>query len=214
MRGEEGVKAEEVVRKLLQQYPQLLKELEEVADETERYATLVAWMNKAFEEGGIGFIVVTGGFAVEIYTGRIYRTMDVDVICSNLTTAKALEDFLKGVGERVGRGYLPKHPLHLKSIDIVANYYDRSVPPVKLWVRGLPLYLDPPEYLITTYLAGWKFWESSEDRDKALWLLVALRDVIDRNLLKNLARRGGVEDALKELEKLAEKVLTSDRQEH
>ncbi len=29
---------------------------------------------------GIGRIVVTSGFAVEIYTGRVYRTMDIDVI--------------------------------------------------------------------------------------------------------------------------------------
>jgi len=208
LRDGEGVKAEEaVIESLLMGFPGILKELSGVHDVTERYAFLIAWLNSVIEEAGLGFIVVTGGFAVEIYTGRIYRTMDVDLICSNSRVSRTLERFLSSVGEAIGRGYLLEGDLSLKSIDIVADYYDREVPPVKVWVRGKALYLDPPEYLITAYLAGWKYWGASEDRDKALWLLTAVKDILDEDLLTKLAERGGVKDALAEVLKLTEKVL-------
>gem|GEM_PF-226007 len=214
MQGGKGVEAEEeVIKALLRDFPSLLKELGGISDVTERYAYFIAWLNDAVERGSLGYLVVTGGFAVEVYTGRIYRTMDVDLICSNSRVSRAIERFLASVGEAIGRGYLLEGDLSLKSVDIVADYYDRGVPPVKVWVRGKALYLDPPEYLIVAYLAGWKYWGSSEDRDKALWLLAATKDVIDEDLLTHLAVRGKVKDALTEVFKLVEKVLSRPRRE-
>lgn len=214
MRDKESVKAEErVIKALLEGFPSLLKELSEISDVTERYAYFIAWLNDIIEKSGLGYVVITGGFAVEVYTGRIYRTMDVDLICSNSKVSQVLEKFLASVGEAIGRGYLLEGDLSLKSIDIVADYYNRGVPPVKVWVRGKPLYLDPPEYLIVAYLAGWKYWGSSEDRDKALWLLAATKDIVDESLLTELAERGKVKDALAEVLELVEKALSELNEE-
>jgi len=208
LREGEGAKAEEaVIESLLRGFPGILKELSSIHDVTEHYAFFIAWLNSVIEGAGLGFIVVTGGFAVEVYTGRIYRTMVVDLICSNSRVSQTLERFLSSVGEAVERGYLLEGDFPLKSVDIVADYYDREVPPVRVWVRGKPLHLDPPEYLIVAHLAGWKYWGSSEDRDKALWLLAATKDIVDEELLNKLAERGGVRDVLAEVLKLAEKVL-------
>ncbi len=217
MRDGEGAEAEEaVIETLVKGFPSILKELGGISNDTERYAFFTAWLNDVVEGGGLGYVVVTGGFAVEVYTGRVYRTMDVDLICSNYRVSQALEKFLASVGEAIGRGYLLEDPLSLKSIDIVANHYDREVPPVKVLVRGRTLYLDPPEYLVVTYLAEWRYWESSEGRDKALWLLAATRDMIDEEFLTRLARREGVDDSLRETLKLVEKVLKEPtrRQKH
>jgi len=214
LRDKESVKAEErVIKALLEGFPSLLKELSEISDVTERYAYFIAWLNDIIEKSGLGYVVITGGFAVEVYTGRIYRTMDVDLICSNSKVSQVLEKFLASVGEAIGRGYLLEGDLSLKSIDIVADYYNRGVPPVKVWVRGKPLYLDPPEYLIVAYLAGWKYWGSSEDRDKALWLLAATKDIVDESLLTELAERGKVKDALAEVLELVEKALSELNEE-
>ncbi len=208
MREGEGVKAEEaVIESLAKGFPSILKELEGISDDTERYASFTAWLNNVIEGNGLGYIVVTGGFAVEVYTGRVYRTMDVDLICSNSRVSRVLERFLAGVGEAIGRGYLLEGALSLKSIDIVADYYDRETPPVKVWVRGRALYLDPPEYLIVAYIASWKYWGSSEDRDKALWLLAATKDIVDWELLTKLALREGVRKELRGLLELLEKHL-------
>ncbi len=196
-----------MINRLINEYQLITKELAGISDDTERYAYFIAWVNSVLESSGIGFIVVTGGFAVEVYTGRVYRTMDVDLICSNQGVSRVLEGFLSGIGESIGRGYLLEGDLALKSIDIVSSYYDRAVDPVKVLVRGRTLYLDPPEYLITAYLSSWRYWGSSEDRDKALWLLTALNELINHELLRELAVRGGVEGELNEVLRLAERVL-------
>jgi len=78
--GEEGSEIE-VVEELLEEFnASVLRELESEADEARRYLKLFAWLNTRLEERGIGRIIITGDFAVEIYTGRAYRTMDVDVL--------------------------------------------------------------------------------------------------------------------------------------
>ncbi len=150
--------------------------------------------------------MVTGGFAVELYTGRVYRTMDVDLICEG-RSSRVVEELLKGFSDRVGRGYLPRvEELSVKSIDVVSTVYSRLVPPIRVAVDGYSLYLDPPEHLIVTYLCGWKYWGSTEDRDKALWLLVATKPIADEGLLRELARMEGVEDALNQLLEIAKEI--------
>ena len=59
---------------------EVLPKLRSMRDETAKYLYFIAWLNKELEERGLGRLIVTGGFAVEVYTGRAYRTMDVDVI--------------------------------------------------------------------------------------------------------------------------------------
>ncbi len=163
----------------------------------------MAWLNSKLEALGVGRIVITGGFAVELYTGRTYRTMDVDVICDGVKCHEVVEEFLREIGERIARGYIPRdEELALKSIDIVSTSYARKAPPVKIKVNDMHIYIEPPEILIAMYLAAWKHWNSTEDRDKALWLLIATREIIDYKLLSEEVKSRNAEDKLNELMKL------------
>jgi hypothetical protein len=198
-RGGEGVEVEEVVSRLLREFEErVLPRLLAIPEETKRYLVFVGWLNKSLEERGLGRIIVTGGFAVEVYTGRAHRTMDVDVIVEG--SVGVVEDFLEGFSERIGRGYLPTYEvLSLKSIDIVSTLYARRRKPVKLLVDEYYVYLDPVEDLIATYLNGWKYCGSTEDRDKALWLLLTWRDRLDWEYLVESCRESGVLDLLDEI---------------
>jgi hypothetical protein len=149
----------------------------------------------------MGRIIITGGFAVEIYTGRVYRTMDVDVIVEG--DARIVESFLAGFSERIGRGFLPIYDvLSLKSIDIVSTVYNRGKPPVKILVEEYYVYLDPVEDLIAIYLDGWKNWGSTEDRDKAIWLMASWANRLDLEYLEEICRSRHVVDKLVELKQL------------
>jgi hypothetical protein len=57
----------------------LAKEIEG-KNETERFLCFLSWLNEKLERKGLGRIIVVGGFAAEIYSGRAYRTGDVDII--------------------------------------------------------------------------------------------------------------------------------------
>jgi len=198
--GEEGPEVEALVEEAFKEFLEsVLPRLEQVAEETRRFLYFVAWLNSFVESRGLGRLVITGGFAVEVYTARVYRTMDVDIIAEG-KAADFLERFLARFSERIGRGFLPSYDvLSLKSVDIVSSVYARKREPTVLEVKGLRVYLDPVEDLVTTYLAGWKFWDSTEDRDKALWLLAVWLDKLDRQYLEELCRGYGVEDKLEEL---------------
>lgn len=181
----------------------VLPKLLEVPEETKRYLYFLSWLNKELEDRGRGRIIVTGGFAVEVYTGRIYRTMDVDIIVEGVNVTKVVESFLARFSEKIGRGYLPKYEvLQLKSIDIVSSIYGKRAQPTKLLVDDLHVYLEPVEELITTYLAGWKYWGATEDRDKALWLYIVWRDRLDEEYLNKRSKEEGVEDYLELLKKI------------
>ena len=181
-------------------------------NETRRYIKLMAWLNTEFESRGLGRIIITGGFAVEVYSGRVYRTMDVDIIVEG-KACDILEIMLRRIGERIGRGYLLKYEeLELKSIDIVSKVYNRKLTPVKLQVDDLYVYLDPPEALITTYLAGWKFWGATEDRDKAVWLLATTKPILNMDVLNELAKENDVADKLNELLSMLDEVMRKHKE--
>ncbi len=201
-RGREGFETEALVDELYREFlDTVLPRIAGLGDETRRFLYLFAWLNTFLEKRGLGRIIITGGFAVEIYTGRIYRTADVDVIAEGCE--EILRKFLSKFCERVGRGYLPRVvELELKSIDIVSTLYTRKRPPVKLLINDMHVYLDPPEELVATYLAAWKRRGSAIDRDKALWLLAVLGDRIDMEYLRRRALEEGVYGELEELTKL------------
>ncbi len=181
-------------------------------NETRRYIKLMAWLNTEFERRELGRIIITGGFAVEVYSGRVYRTMDVDIIVEG-KACDILEIMLRRIGERIGRGYLLKYEeLELKSIDIVSKVYNRKLTPVKLQVDDLYVYLDPPEALITTYLAGWKFWGATEDRDKAVWLLATTKPILNMDVLNELAKENDVADKLNELLSMLDEVMRKHKE--
>jgi len=180
---------------------EILPRLKEITEETKRYLYLIAWLNTKLEGEGLGRIIITGGFAVEVYTGRIYRTMDVDVIVEGINAGSLVERFLEKFSEKIARGFLPKYELlQLKSIEVVSVVYGRKSQPTKLVVGDFHVYVEPVEELVITYLAGWKFWESTEDRDKAYWLYALWRERIDHEYLESRAVEEGVYDYLKALQ--------------
>jgi hypothetical protein len=180
---------------------EILPRLKEITEETKRYLYLIAWLNTKLEGGGLGRIIITGGFAVEVYTGRIYRTMDVDVIVEGINAGSLVERFLEKFSEKIARGFLPKYELlQLKSIEVVSVVYGRKSQPTKLVVGDFHVYVEPVEELVITYLAGWKFWESTEDRDKAYWLYALWRERIDHEYLESRAVEEGVYDYLRALQ--------------
>lgn len=181
----------------------VLPKLAQITDEGRRYLYFLAWLNRELTDRGLGRVILTGGFAVEIYTGRVYRTMDVDIIVEGTEAREAIELFLKRFSENIGRGYLPRYELlQLKSIDIVSTVYTKPAQPTKIIVDGLYLYVEPVEELIVTYLAGWKFWNATEDRDKTLWLYIVWKDRMDLSYLEERAKEENVYDYLEELRKM------------
>jgi hypothetical protein len=180
---------------------EILPRLKEITEETKRYLYLIAWLNTKLEGEGLGRIIITGGFAVEVYTGRIYRTMDVDVIVEGINAGSLVERFLEKFSEKIARGFLPKYELlQLKSIEVVSVVYGRKSQPTKLVVGDFHVYVEPVEELVITYLAGWKFRESTEDRDKAYWLYALWSERIDHEYLESRAVEEGVYDYLRALQ--------------
>ncbi len=171
-----------------------LKEAERYLDPTERVACFLACL-QGLVRGKVR-LVVTGGFAVELYTGSAYRTFDVDLVpFGDVNTVKEVERALERVGERPSREWL------LKNLPKAIDFLPSDSPDA--WEVETPcgvMYVEAPERLLIRYLASWKFWESSEDRDKALALAYALRDVIDWERARRLAKEEGVEDHLGRLE--------------
>jgi hypothetical protein len=185
----------------------VLPKLNTIVEDTKRYLYFIAWLNTFIEGRGLGRVVITGGFAVEVYTGRVYRTMDVDVVVEGCSDV--VEEFIRRFSEKIGRGYLPTYEvLSLKSIDIVSTVYTRRKEPTKLYVDNLYVYIEPVEDLITTYLSGWKYRGSTEDRDKVVWLLITWRDRLDWDYLNSICVEKGVMDKLKELIELISTSLT------
>ena len=201
-RGENTKAKDVMVIDLYREFEEkVLLELKAESDETKRYLKFIAWLNSKLEGKGVGRIIITGGFAVEVYTARTHRTMDVDIIVEGKEAVRIIEEFLKQISERIGRGYLPYHEaLTTKSIDIVSTKYTKTMEPVKLQVNQGHVYLEPPEELIITYLASWKYWKSTEDRDKAIWLYITWNNKLNKEYLKKRAIQEKVEDKLKEIE--------------
>jgi len=64
------------------------------------------------------------------------------------------------------------------------------------------IYLEPPEELIIRYLAAWKFWGSTEDRDKAIWLYYIWRDRIDLDYIARKTKYMNIYDKFIELQNI------------
>ncbi len=90
-----------------------------------RFLGLFAWLNWFLEEKGYGKIIIVGGFAVEVYTGSTYRTLDVDLIVEGRLARRILEEFIGRISsEKASRVYITTLPiLASKAIDIVGSDY-------------------------------------------------------------------------------------------
>ncbi|BBL46923.1 hypothetical protein [Metallosphaera sedula] len=184
-----------------QLYRRILLSLEELrGSETDRFLKFLAILNSFLEEKGEGRIIIVGGFAAEIFSGRSYRTGDVDIIVEgNVEVVRRVLSKISDLGLRI---MLPRiREISEKGIDIVSTVYDRRKEPLKLMVdRSYWVYISPPEEIIITYLEAWKFWKSDEDKMKAVLVYCAQRSSLDRGYLLDESIRRNVEDYLRKLE--------------
>ena len=190
------------VERLAEEARRLLERLRDV-DETEAVLRFLAWLNGVVSRLG-GRIIVTGGFAAELYSGRAYRTLDVDIIVEGgPRVVKLVEELLERLGERPAREYLVAGLP--KAIDVVSTTVGgRRLVEVET-PEGI-VYVESPEDVIATYLRGWKYWGSLEDRDKALAVAVAWLDRLDMGYLRGLAERDTTLELLERLLDTARRV--------
>ena len=176
----------------------ILPYLKRVVDETERFLYFIAWLNTIIEKMRLGRIIIVGGFAVEVLTGSTYRTYDIDIIVEGKKAKVFIEEFLMKISKpRKGRIFLPKfYALASKGIDIVGILYDKVKEPIKVKVEEVYVYIEACEELILTYLSGWKFWESLEDRDKVYALIKVYWNKIDREYVIKKSKEYNLYDLL------------------
>jgi hypothetical protein len=111
--------------------------------ETDRFLKFLAILNTLIEERHLGRIIIVGGFAAEIYSGRSYRTGDVDIIIEG-EAENLVRQVLKKISDFGLRIYLPKiREISEKGIDIVNNVYNKHKPPLKLQVDSYHVYIIP-----------------------------------------------------------------------
>jgi len=183
----------------------ILPKLQQTPSEVNRFLLFLAWLNTKLEQSQLGRMVVVGGFAAEFYTGATYRTLDVDLVVEGSNARQILTEFLSKISEKPCRIYLPTfEAIASKGIDIVAESYSKPKPPVKIEVEEYSVYMESPEELIITYLNAWKYWQSSEDRDKALALIAVLWSKVDQSYVKQRAKEESVHDKLEEALKILE----------
>jgi len=181
-------------------------ELKDV-DETRKFMLFLSSLNKFLEERGLGRIIIVGGFAAELYTGRGYRTADVDIIIEGEEAEYIVRKVLEALGfTREARTYIQDFgDLVEKAIDIVGGVYDKPMKPLKwnLSVKGYYVYVMPPEEVIVSSLASAKFWGVGVDFERAAMVYYAQRDRLDHDYLVARAERERVKDLLDEILKLA-----------
>jgi len=88
-------------------FRELLSRVNELkGSETDRFLKFLAILNCLIEREKIGRIIIVGGFAAEIYSGRSYRTGDVDIIVEG--NSEIVKEILKKILDKGLRIYIPK----------------------------------------------------------------------------------------------------------
>jgi len=191
-----------VLERLVEEFEgEVVLRLASIPSETERYLYFMAWLNTKLEEHNLGRIIIVGGFAVEVLTGATYRTLDIDIIVEGVQARSITESFLTHISKpKTSRVFLPKlRAIANKGIDIVGTSYSKTMKPMKLRINNLTVYVEACEELILTYLTGWKYWESLEDRDKVYALIKVYWDKVNRGYVLEEAKEKEVLDKLKEV---------------
>lgn len=170
-------------------------------------AAVLAEVNRFLEERGLGRIIVTGGFALELLTGGAARTLDVDIVPEGYCAGRVLEEALRLLAERLpasARGPVIPIPGAEKALDLLAPSGLRRFPPLRVEVPGHGwFYLEAPEELALRYLREHVYWGTEESRRRLILLLGALGPEMRLEELRRAAREED-EQLLRKLEKLLE----------
>ena len=160
----------------------------------DKFAALIAVINRVLEEEGAGRIIVVGGFALELLVGGAIRTLDVDLVVQGYEAFKALEEALRVLGEKLGATSTRGPVLSLggaeKSLDLVASSYRPVFPPIRVVVPSFGwFYVEAPEELLLRYLREWVYWDTAEARARVLLVLGALGDRMNLEKVLEAARQ-------------------------
>jgi hypothetical protein len=152
------------------------------------------------------FVVVVGGFAVELYSGGAYRTGDIDFVLDTPRPEEAYRVFAEmaeAAGwRRAARVYEGPGAMYL---DLVGYLYLGRVK--ELHVCGGRVYVEAPEDAIVTSLNACVFWDSPADCERAAAVMAAQWGHLDWAYLRERAEREGVVEKLEELARRVEGVL-------
>ncbi len=148
----------------------------------------------AFLSNELTDLVLVGGAASSWYSRGSYRTLDVDVIV--LGDVDDLEEGLKELGFERNRVW------HYPDADYALDVVSRSGKPKRTRhyeVDGFEIEVPSPEEVIVNDLAGYKFWDRSDDFDRAKLVYETELEDLDMDYLMERAEEEKVDDALEEL---------------
>lgn len=160
----------------------------------DRFAALIAAINRVLEEEGAGRVIVVGGFALELLVGGAIRTLDVDLVVQGYEAFRVLEEALRLLGKKAGATSARGPVLSLgnaeKSLDLVASSYRPVFPPIRVVVPGFGwFYVEAPEELLLRYLREWVYWGTVEARARVLLVLGVLGDRMSLDRVLEAARQ-------------------------
>ncbi len=97
------------------------------------------------EGRGLGSIIIVGGFGAEFYSGRSYRTGDVDIVVEGDT--ELVSQMLSKFSDRGLRIFLPRiREISEKGIDLVGTVYSgEKVIRVNVDDGKYHVYMESPE---------------------------------------------------------------------
>lgn len=153
------------------------------------------------EENGLGRIIIVGGLAAEVYSERSYRTGDVDIVVEG--DIELVRKVLSNSSEMGSRIFLPRiREISEKGIDLVGTVYSgKKVVRIDIDDEKYYVYMASPEDVVINYLEAWKFWNSVEDRDKAVLVYCANKERLDMSYLIARAIEKNVKDYLEKMGK-------------
>ena len=182
-----------IVSRVLAEISEAARRAHRLARVEDRFALVLAVLNRGLEEEGLGRIIVVGGFALELLVGGAMRTLDIDIVVEGYEAAHVVEEVLRRLGrgaEASARG--PILPLGdaEKAIDLVATTYRAEFPPIRVTVPGAGwFYIEAPEQLTIHYLREWLYRGSKEAKHRVILLVGVLGETMNiAKLRENLAK--------------------------
>lgn len=163
-------------------------------DRYQKNIKAISYLNYLFEKIGLQPIIV-GGHAVELYTAGHYTTVDVDLVVPGFHDYA--KEILKNLGftKRLGERHWYNKELILP-IEVPDNVLCGAMEKVvEVTIeKDYCVYVIGIEDLILDRVKAAVYWDSTSDREWALFLMSAQWDEIDFEYLKNEARQETIKE--------------------